>query len=195
MAKYQARKSNFRKTKKLYVIATEGARTEKIYFDEFKPPKDASIRIKVLPNTNHKTRPKEVLNRLTQHAKKTALNKDDELWLVIDRDSWEEAELQEVAKGVSERGFKLALSNPCFELWLYLHMANNKFFNHRDQVVAAVRKNLGKYEKSEYDAAELVKNVDKAIERAKGLDSPRQAPWPKTQGTHVYLLVEGLLDM
>lgn len=50
----------------------------------------------------------------------------DEFWLVIDRDDWSEvhnidfdALYEECAK---EKNFYIALSNPCFEIWLIFHL-------------------------------------------------------------------------
>ena len=48
---------------------------------------------------------------------------NDELCLVIDRDkqSWTEATISEVAQFCHAKQYILALSNPCFELWLLIH--------------------------------------------------------------------------
>ena len=191
---FNARRAHFRNPKKFFVVATEGEKTEKLYFDEFKPSRDAVMQVKVLENKQHKTKPKDCLERLKSYEANYQLGPEDELWLMIDRDSWEEAELNEVARKIEKRAnYFLALSNPCFELWLYLHLRDNKPFNHRHQLLPELEKLLGSYGKGNYDAARIAESVDAAIERAEKLDTPPQNPWPKQQGTHVYRLMKRIL--
>lgn len=191
---FNARRAHFRNPKKFFIVATEGEKTEKHYLDEFKPSRGSLLQVKVLENKQHKTKPTECLERLKGYEAKYQLGPEDELWLMIDRDSWEEAELKEVAKEIGARAnYFLALSNPCFELWLYLHLADNKPFDHRDKIPPALAKLLGSYDKADYDAARIAAGVDAAIGRAEKLDTPPQNPWPKNQGTHVHRLMKKIL--
>lgn len=63
----RGRRSGFKKTKRLFVVASEGAETERIYFLPFKPGRDGGFRLKVLPNPNHKSWPRDVLQRLIDY--------------------------------------------------------------------------------------------------------------------------------
>src|SRR6266446_3098265 len=99
---FPARRAGFLKPKKFFIVATEGAKTEKLYLEQFRPPREAVIQVKVLPNTTHKTRPQEVFTRLKLYASQTYLGPEDELWLLIDRDNWSEQELDEVAAEIAE---------------------------------------------------------------------------------------------
>ena len=191
---FNSRRSRFLAPKKFFIVATEGEQTEKIYLDEFKPPRGAMIQLTVIENKQHKTKPIACLERLKRYATKNFLGPEDELWLMIDRDSWSEAELDEVATEIAKNPqFHLALSNPCFELWLYLHLADNKPFDHRDKLPPALAKILGRYDKAGYDVERIVKGVDEAIRRAERLDTPPQNTWPKNQQTHVYRLMKKIL--
>jgi hypothetical protein len=49
------------------------------------------------------------------------------------------------------------------------------------------------YEKGAYDASALIESANNAIERAKKIDTHPHLPWPKSQCTRVYRLVEKLL--
>jgi hypothetical protein len=193
------RRIGFRRTKKLFLIASEGAETEPRYFEELKPivaSRDAIIRVKLVANPNHKSHPKEVLSRLSQAANKDGVKAGDELWLVIDRDAWSEADLNEVCKIANEKGYFVALSNPCFELWLFLHLHNNRSFADRDQCqreFGVICKSYGTKGKSGYDAKALMTEIEKAIQRARAIDTQPNVPWPKAQATRVYLLAEKLL--
>ncbi len=192
------RRVGFRLTKKLFLIASEGAETEPCYFEELKlrVSRDSIIRLKWVANPKHKSHPKAVLKRLRAAAKDEGTKLGDELWLIIDRDAWNEADLDEVCNDAKKHGFHVALSNPCFELWLYLHHQDNRHFIDRHQCqreLGNVCKSYATHGKSGYDAKSLVAEIDKAIIRAKKLDARPHDPWPRTQATRVYLLVEKLL--
>lgn len=89
----RGRRSGFKKTKRLFVVASEGAETERIYFLPFKPGRDGGFRLKVLPNPNHKSRPRDVLQRLIDYERRKLEGPNTEYWAVIDRDAWSAAEL------------------------------------------------------------------------------------------------------
>ena len=66
--------------------------------------------------------PEHVLKQLNDYKSQYELEADDELWLVVDKDRWTEAMLSRVATECSQEvAMHMALSNPCFELWLLLH--------------------------------------------------------------------------
>jgi len=105
------------------------------------------------------------------------------------------ADLNAVCKQARGLGYFVALSNPCFELWLYLHLENNRQFTDRHQCqreFGKVHKSYGAKGKAGYEAKPLMKGIGKAIERSKAIDVRPADPWPKTQATRVYLLVEKL---
>jgi hypothetical protein len=135
----------------------------------------------------------QVPQKLKDYAATNYVGPEDELWLMIDRNGWDEAELDEVAVEAAKCGFHIALSNPCIEFWFYLHLMDNKTFNHRHQLLPEMEKLLGSYGKGDFDAARLAKEVDSAIERAEKIDSQCQTSWPKQQGTHVYRLLKKIL--
>jgi len=108
---------------KIIVIAAEGEKTERKYFES---PifRSTRVQVMVLETKEGHSAPKHVHRRLLEFARKTQLQTDDELWLVLDRDRWPEKQLAEVcaeALKVGKNSAQLAVSNPCFELWLYLH--------------------------------------------------------------------------
>jgi hypothetical protein len=105
----------------IIVIAMEGAETEPRYFKEFRAPREGKIQIKLVNNPKHKSRPDEVLRRLEQYSRRNG-TPGDEGWIVIDRDAWPEEELNDVHRRARAAHFSVAISNPCFELWLYLHL-------------------------------------------------------------------------
>jgi hypothetical protein len=157
--------------------------------------RDAIIRVELVSNPKHRSHPKEVLKRLRAAAKSKGIKNGDELWLVIDRDAWDEADLDVVCKQAKSMGYFVALSNPCFELWLYLHIENNRHFTDRHQCqreFGKVHKSYSDKGKSGYEVKPLMKLIAKAIQRSKAIDVHPTEPWPKSQATRVYLLAERL---
>jgi len=192
MSRFQRRRG-FRNLKKFFIIATEGECTEEIYFSALKPPRDAAIQLKVLPARKGKSHPKEVLTRLSRYDREAGSSAQDELWLVVDRDSWTEADLDAVAEAVASLPkYHIALSNPCFELWLVLHRRDTSGRTCA-QLQAILRQELGAYAKSAYDVEALKPTLADAITRAERIDTPPQNPWPRNQGTHIYRLVKKLV--
>jgi hypothetical protein len=192
------RRIGFRNPKKFFFISMEGAETEPRYFEEFKTEREAEIQIKLVPNPKHKSKPTEVLQRLRQYMRQNATREGDEAWIVIDRNSWPEAELDQVCREAAGLGYFVAVSNPCFELWLYLHLRDNRPFPDRHDCQRELARALPSYspgKKSSYDVADvavLIEGVEAAIQRATALDVNPGQPWPRTQATRVYRLVQKL---
>lgn len=189
-----SRPSGFLPTKPVYVVAMEGARTEPIYFFALRPGREAAIRLILVSNPGHKSHPSAVLTRLHEWARRNGLRKADQGWLIIDRDDVPEAQLDQVCADARACGYHVAVSNPCFELWLWLHRRPNRSFLDRDQCQRHLAEELVGYEKGNYDAAALIAaGAADAVQRALALDLDPDAPWPKQQGTRVYRLVRSLL--
>ncbi len=111
-----------RRDAKLFIIATEGEATEKQYFGLFQSTK---IKVEVLATgDDHKSAPQYVLARLNDFNAKYDLNDDDMLWLVFDVDRWTSQNLSSVCREAKQKNYYLAISNPCFEVWLCLHFSD-----------------------------------------------------------------------
>ncbi len=113
--------------------------------------------------------------------------------MIIDRDAWPEKELDDTCRAAHDSGFNIALSNPCFEIWLYLHFRDPCFFNDRHDCQRRLADVLPGYtpeKKGKYDVDALLPGVTDAIRRAKGLDQKPDDLWPRDHGSRVYKLVE-----
>lgn len=177
---------------RLVVIATEGEKTEKIYFSIFGSTK---VKVQTIPCEDGKSSPEHTLARLEVFRRKYELDSDDELWLAIDKDRWTNKALAEVARRSKAAGFGLALSNPCFEIWLLLHYLDDVggILRSADAEVL-LREKRGGYNKSKYDPADFFGRLDDAIERAKILDIKPRERWPNQVGSRVYRIVESILE-
>jgi len=172
---------------RLIVIATEGEQTESQYFSMFR---SSRVQVRVIPSEGGRSSPQHVLERLDAYRDEFQIGGDDELWLMIDVDRWGNAKLSQVCKQASRKGYHLAVSNPCFELWIYLH-----FFDLIDPPMKCaeyerqIRAHLGSYNKSNLSVEPLRPRVPDAIQRARQAAKPDHL-WPASAGTDVYRVVE-----
>lgn len=187
------RRSRQRKSKYLFVVATEGYRTEPIYFHYFNPePGGGGCRFDVL-NHRNKNHPDELIDRLVAYRDRKKPGKRAEYWAVFDKDEWSEEQLDGFCARARREKIQVALSNPCFELWLYLHLAENRPFVQRREIDAALAGRLGSYHESDYEMPPIALGLQDAIRRAEDLDTQPDAPWPRQQGTRTYRLMQAAL--
>ncbi len=105
----------------LFVIACEGAVREKEYF-ELLATRSSQIKITVLENKGGNSAPKWVLDSAANFVEQKELRDDDQLWFVMDVDLWPADQLRTIHEECEKRNnWHMALSNPCFEVWLYMH--------------------------------------------------------------------------
>lgn len=185
----------------LFMIATEGEKTEKIYFECFNTATyRQQIKVKVLATKKGNSSPSSVLARLKRYAQDEDLQPQDQLWLVIDVPEWPPATLQQVYQACQAQGYHCAASYPSFELWLVLHQPNPPAPPTVAACITELSRLLGKpYQKNNYDADQLLRQVQSALNAARHLetrnhtDSPPN-PWPQHPGTQVHRLVSELLN-
>lgn len=137
---------------------------------------------------------------------------EDQFWIVSDIDDNLNNHFQEFQKAISdcdEKGYKYAISNPFFEVWLLLH---------HDEVTEDDRKYAvtkgHPYEATDHFRMRLSeKNVPLkdhkhlkmedysdekiriAVQRAKELQLDSSEKYPKEYGTHVFKIVDEILTM
>jgi hypothetical protein len=197
---------------RLIIIAAEGTNTEKQYFEDlavsfFVP----NIHVEVLNRLNAGSDPEAVLKALDEFRNQYSLRSGyDELWMIIDVDRWGEKKLSDVGALCSQKNYEFAVSNPCFELWLLLHLKS--LDEYPDETLQEFRENkrpksrhsrtrlelelvalLGSYQKGNLDTTKLLSNVKSAIERAKALDTNPEHRWTNDLGTRVYLIAEKII--
>jgi hypothetical protein len=106
----------------LVVIASEDRFAVKQYFELFLSTR---IQFHVLETENGESSPSHVMARMEQYLAEYSIGEEDQLWLVCDTDHWIESNhiqnLVEVVRRCKQKGISVALSNPCFDLWLLLH--------------------------------------------------------------------------
>ena len=166
---------------RLIVIASEGKDTERIYFKALaKEYTNPRVHVHILERSvdeQNNSSPEHVLKQLNDYKSQYELEADDELWLVVDKDRWTEAMLSRVATECSQEiAMHMALSNPCFELWLLLHLEDAASLTPEEQMLwmenrrkskntdpyleVRLRQRMGSYHESVYDAPTLIAHVE-----------------------------------
>jgi hypothetical protein len=197
------RRSGFRDAS-LVVIACEGAETEPDYFNGLKGQLHSPrLHVEVLgrEDPGHSS-PEHVLRMLAAFDERYRIRPGDALWLVADRDrqSWSDEMLSDVATACRQRRYLLAISNPCFELWLLLHFEDvpsqpepRRLELHQNQDGLLKRLIAARRRPYTSDFEMCAPYVPDAIRRARALETNPEDRWPQGLGTHVYRLVEDLL--
>lgn len=170
------------------LIYCGGLRTERSYLDGLKATwRDASMSILVRGTG---IAPDQLVRAAAAHRNRKP-GVFDEVWCVVDVDQFD------VASAVSEarrQGVSLAVSNPCFELWLLLHHAGCRAACAGcTDVLRRLRRHLPMYDKSRLDFRHFAAGVHDAVKRARDLD-PTGADWRRNPSTNVWQLVERILE-
>ena len=178
---------------RFFVIVCEGSKRESDYFGFFDrlTPK---IKLKTIESKEGKTAPKHLLkNALEVLEQQKGVEDFDELWFVFDKDRWEESQIHELIGECKEKyRWNYAISNPCFEVWLYYHIKDfipslekiNKcksWKNHVDNLV------LGGF-----DSAKYPRLICNAIENSENNFSAN-GYLPNVGSTQVHLLAKNIL--
>jgi hypothetical protein len=210
------RKGGFVDAEKMFVLSYEGSVSEKKYFEDFRRSalfkNSGFIEIISLKRPSGRGSDPISVKKLLHEAKKEYRFKEtDEFWLIIDRDDWEVIHHynfdQLVADCKKENNFFLAMSNPCFEIWLLLHLKDINDFDENEKQRILVNEKVSGSKKyidkvlSEIQGRGYNKRPNPevfhpstriAFDRARELDKKNE-PYPKHLGTHIYKLMEKLL--
>jgi hypothetical protein len=201
-----------RRDASLIIIATEGRKTERIYFECLaKQYQSTKVHVEVLEKLDDNSSPVQVMQLLDSFVDEFELDDQDELWMVVDRDyqSWKPAMMRQIAQMCHQKkGFNFCVSNPSFEIWLLLHICDisallpdetRKLFENRKSGKHTYTKKvlsdqLDGFNPYKYDATLFMNDVHLAIERAEKLDLKPRTRWPNTIGTRVYILAKRITE-
>lgn len=179
----------------LVVIASEDRYAVRQYFDFFESTR---IQFRVLETLDGKSSPEHVLERLNEYIKAFEIGEGDAFWVVCDCDHWAEANhiqnLTHVLRECRKKHIEVAISNPCFDLWLLLHFADFPGENMLtcDEVADRLRTAAGGYDKTKFynlpiDNEKVLVAVKRAGEHQSQADIPNQLQ------TAVHLIIRTLV--
>ncbi|WP_153819652.1 RloB domain-containing protein [Polyangium spumosum] len=141
-----------REPKHRILIVAEGKATERHYFSAFRQKvKNPLVHVEVARETGVPVTVVEIAKRERDIAAQRAKEEKDEnllwneVWAVIDVD--EHPNLEAAQKAATESSIRMAVSNPCFELWLLLHFQDQRAHIHRHKAQSMMRQHLPDYDK------------------------------------------------
>jgi hypothetical protein len=179
----------------LIVIASEDTHAVESYFARFQPRR---VQFKVLPTEEGHSSPQHIVDRLDKFRKEFYLDAGDQLWYCGDTDHWVRANhlpnLLQVMAHCNQAGYHVALSNPCFELWLLLHFVD--FPGHLNTCADLCRwlsQNAQGYSKDRGCQAVLTAEmISQAAERAAAMDTDANQI-PEIITTRIYRILALLI--
>ncbi len=178
---------------RLFVIAVEGERMEPWYFEGLEGQGIVGgrrIKVALLPTQAGQSSPGHVRQRLEEFRTDHKLRVLDQLWMVVDVDKWKALEGELAA--ADREGLGVAVSNPCFEVWLQLHFVDSP--EARDGTAGSAKRAWGELREDKAGSAAWPftrDHVQDAVKRGTAADS---GGWvPALPGSHVHRLVGELL--
>lgn len=140
------KKKPYKNAHKIYIVC-EGSLNEPNYFEFFRGL-SSNLEIIPIPSKDGKTDPVKLMERAksifveNDHCFELDYSQGDTVWFVIDTDTWKEEGKIDTLRSFCEKinryipwleikttqypAWRVAQSNPCFEIWLYYHSYNTK---------------------------------------------------------------------
>lgn len=177
-----------RRTSRTMLVYCGAIRTEVAYLDGLKAARR-------LPGISVVIRGQGIA--LSQLVRAAAAHRDrrptayDEVWCVVDVDQFD---IPAAVVEARRHGVSLAISNPCFELWLVLH--------HDDcrtpcaacaSAVGLLTRYVPSYDKTKLRFRDFESGVEAAVKRARRLE-PTGQDWARNPSTSMWQLVERLME-
>lgn len=191
---------------KRYLIACEGIKTEKAYFERLKFDLNLpNVDIKIISNCG--SAPKSIYEAAKNLVKEESGSSAayDAAFCVFDRDTHESFDqtcddIKNQNKNNEQCIFYAITSTPCFEVWFMLHFGYNSgpIESQRGKSCGQIAKiRMKKYAGFEkYDGVLnagqldlLMKNIDTALKNAKRLEKENSATKSKNPSTKVHILI------
>lgn len=192
-----------------YLIMCEGKETEPNYFNGLKQLINSKYGDKVdvlIPGISVKGTGKNTVDLVnyTERFVNQAGKKYGKVWIVFDKDDYKDVQFNQAIKRATDASYNVAWSNPCFELWLLLHLKSAINYIEKDKILNELdkefkRNNLGNYHKNDKDVFNKVTkngNLNKAITNSKKLVERFKDKKPSESNpmTNVYKIVEDLKE-
>ncbi len=166
-----------REPKPRFLIVCEGEVTEPHYFNEFRRLSRKLIDLKIVPAGVPKTVVQQAVKLKNKSEEMAKRSKDENLryeyvWCLFDID--EHPNVDDAKQQARDNFLNVAISNPCFELWLLLHFQDQNAHIGRKPLKHLCIKHMPGYVKTPFCGA-LFPNLHLAIERAATLDKRHES--------------------
>lgn len=175
----------------LIVIASEDTYAVKQYFARFRTSR---VQVEVIETDDCRSAPQHVIDRLNKFKQENVTEEGDSFWLCVDRDRWAKASLNDVLRDCLGKKYGIALSNPCFELWILLHYEEVPDRRTCSEIKERLREILGGYGKNCCSTIALTEQmVRNAIERARARATDTESLIPDAPVTHMFKVMDAIL--
>jgi RloB-like protein len=188
------------KDARLYIIFSEGSKTEPNYFRYFNGI-TSQVKIEVIGSEYGRTSPAELYDAACRILlpgsenpnPKYQLADEDEIWFVFDTDDWGSVIPDIRSKICQQKNWFVAQSNPCFEVWHMSHFEEGKHSFEGMEVSRAwkqhVHNRIGGFNCNKHPIY-----VERAIGHAKKHFSSKDG-LPDIACTEVFLLMENIFPL
>ena len=189
-----------REPKPRMLVVCEGRNTEPQYFKQFASVhRNSLVEVEIAPGQGV---PLTVVRAAKEKKKKAASAAKREsdvnlryewVWCVFDID--EHPHVSEATILAQQNGIQLAISNPCFELWLLLHFRHFASTLDRHKVQAMLKTHVQGYDKR-IDFDDYAAGYQDAVDRAKNLRNlaASMSDIGRNPSTAVYELTESIIN-
>jgi hypothetical protein len=181
------------------LVVTEGEVTEPQYLHGFVSwLKNPRVEIRVVGGAGAPRTIVEEAKSLKKQAETSARREKDEnlkyddVWCVFDVD--EHPKIPGAMQMARDNKMSLAISNPCFELWLWLHIEDQPGMQHRHSMQDLLSQKVPGYSKHVNFQATFASGYESAVQRARRLDeaAERDNDAGRNPTTGVWLLTESI---
>jgi hypothetical protein len=185
-----------RDAQKIYIYC-EGAKRETQYFNVFKGI-DSRIDIVVYELNDQENNSAEGLVRIAENDLDTKeLIEGDEIWIVLDTDTYGNSRRIEKLKAVRQecvdKQWKIAQSNPCFEVWLYYHKETQKPNFENIEAPSEWKKRVGEIIKGGFNSKKHAYFLPTAMVNAETNFALDNNNFPDVSSTEVFQLAKSIL--
>jgi hypothetical protein len=189
-----------------YLIVCEGKQTEPNYFNGLRRKINEKYGNKVdvlIPNIEVKGTGRNTLDlvRYTEKFVNYANKVYGQVWVVFDKDDYSDEQFESAIRNCN---YRVAWSNPNFELWLLSHLKRVNRYISKDDILDELDKEfkkngLGEYHKNDYKIFEKVTcggKLDVAIKNCEYMESLNKEGQASKRNpmTKIYKVVEGLKE-
>lgn len=168
------------------LVVCGGERTEPAYFEGIRElTADRAVDLKILGKGQS---PQQVV----RYAVSRAGADFDDVWCVLDVDDFD---LSATVRLAEKENVRLAISNPCFELWLLLHHDDCKSACNRCAgAVRLLKRHVRHYDKTKLAFADYAAGIDKAIARARRM-APTGEEHTRNPSSGVWVIAEMIVGV
>ncbi len=174
-----ARREPFVDSKPIILVVTEGEATEPEYLDGFaRAFHNPRVRVQVVGGAGVPKTIVETAKELKRGAERQAEREHDdnlsydEVWCVFDVD--QHPHIPDAQQMARDNGILLAISNPCIELWLWLHFSEQPGIQHRNDLQKMMKQHVPGYDKH-VEFKDYASGYDDAVRRARRLDAAAES--------------------